>query len=227
MNKVVYLLLIAIYGCTPIMNASDMAHYDKVSKVPIYCNNNDECELKWGRAILWISENSHWKIRNQTDNLITTEGPFDTTYVAYIVNKVPLGDGAYQIKIQAGCGNIFGCIPSDIELKSQFVEFVNQQYFEKYRLYDTTYTNEPIDLTPVDKSEIHNIGEKELFVIYDSINIYAEPKFSQNIVSTSHKSNKLIAIAENVNWFKIKIDQEKFGWVSKNWVNESQPTAVQ
>jgi len=115
------LSLIFAGGCaTP----AQRAKLQQIANQPIYCEKGNDCEVKWGRAILWISNNSYWKIRQQTDNLITTEGPFNKTKASYVVNKTPLGGGRYQITMRLGCGNPFGCVPSTLSLKASFVKFV-------------------------------------------------------------------------------------------------------
>lgn len=106
------------------MSVAERARLTEIAGTSIYCQGKDDCEVKWGRAILWVSNNSHWKIRNQTDSLITTEGPFDSLYAAYSVNKVPLGNAKYQIIMKLGCGNMFGCVPKVLVLKADFVKSV-------------------------------------------------------------------------------------------------------
>lgn len=210
-------LMVFISGCAT-RPTYDSAYYHRVANTPIYCSGTDDCEVKWGRAILWISDNSHWKIRNQSDSLITTEGPFDTVYAAYSVNKIPFGGGKYQIRMQAGSGNPFGCVPSVVELKADFVEFVSQENFEKLRKYEVDYSAEPINLTPVDESEIKEISPKNIIVKFDSIKIYGKPGFVDEVISSVNKSHKLTAIAENNGWYKVKIEDGTEGWVAKSWV---------
>jgi hypothetical protein len=90
----------------------------------VVCSGKDDCEVKWASAIRWVQDNSHWKMRNVTDSLVTTEGPFDSTYAAYQISKFPLGGGAYEIEFRAGCGNLFGCVPSILELTASFKSIV-------------------------------------------------------------------------------------------------------
>lgn len=93
----------------------------------IVCAKGDDCEAKWGRAITWVVRNSEWKIQTQTENIIQTFGPstqFNSTANAFTVNKVPLGEGRYEITIGAGCGNLFGCIPDPMVQKASFNGFV-------------------------------------------------------------------------------------------------------
>jgi len=91
---------------------------------PITCSQGQDCEVKWGRALLWVQDNSRWKIRIANDTLITTEGPRDTTDAAYEISKVLAEKGMYSISFHAWCGNRFGCFPSILELQASFVNFV-------------------------------------------------------------------------------------------------------
>lgn len=209
------LIFILSSGCAT-MSATDKAYYQGAANSPIYCSGTDDCEVKWGRAILWVSQNSHWKIRNQTDNLITTEGPFDTVYAAYSINKVPLGKGKYQILMRAGCGNPFGCVPSILQLKADFITFVSP---ESVNTYGTNNNVDIGDTAPIDQSEVKEIIAQSLSVKYDSIKIYTEPGFNSTPIANSEKGSVLTAIAENLNWYKVKIEENKFGWIAKSWVD--------
>src|SRR3989442_15490638 len=72
----------------------------------IICVMGDDCDVKWGRAIAWVSRNSHWKIQTQTDNLIQTFTPVGSSAASgFLVNKVPLGNGQYQIVMSSACDN--------------------------------------------------------------------------------------------------------------------------
>ena len=201
------------------MSASDKAYYQRVANSPIYCSDADDCEVKWGRAILWVSQNSHWKIRNQSDNLITTEGPFDSVYAAYCINKVPLGKGKYRIMMRAGCGNPFGCVPSTLQLKANFVEFVSQKTFDRY---DTSYTTNFNKIAPNDQSEVKEIIPKNFTIKYESIKIYAEPGFNSSPIADTQKDSVVTALAESSYWYKVKIKENSFGWVAKSWVTVSE-----
>ena len=208
--------LILLSGCAT-MSASDKTYYQQAANSPIYCSDADDCEVKWGRAILWVSQNSHWKIRNQSDSLITTEGPFDTVYAAYSINKVPLGKGNYQIMMRAGCGNPFGCVPSTLQLKANFVESVSPESIKTYDNY-TSCSTDLGDTVSLDQSEVTEISPKSLTVKYDSIKVYAEPGFNSTPITSSEKGSTLTALAENSGWYKVKVEDKKSGWVAKNWV---------
>lgn len=92
---------------------------------PIWCDAKD-CEVKWARATQWLQDNSHWKIRNATETLLTTEGPLGSTFTAYEVTKFPVNHGVYEIRFRAGCVNQgLGCHPDITQATAAFKQFVN------------------------------------------------------------------------------------------------------
>jgi len=120
------LLVLGLSGCP--------AHWERIhaenealkarAAEPVYCQGAEDCEFRWGRALQWITANSSWKIRQQTDVLITTEGPMGTARNAYIVQKVPLGSGRYEIEMQTWCDNVVYCLPGVPEARAAFGEYV-------------------------------------------------------------------------------------------------------
>ncbi len=75
------------------------------------CEGKEDCELKWARAVQWITKNSSFRIRIMNDLLIETfpsAGNYNM-YAAYRVSKVPLGQQRYRLELESGCGNLFGC----------------------------------------------------------------------------------------------------------------------
>lgn len=115
-----FLFLSACATSTP----QQKAKWELDASRPVTCLQGPDCEAKWGRALIWVQDHSRWKLRIANDTLITTEGPFDSTDAAYSITKVLTGKGTYSIVFRAGCGNVFGCVPSILELQASFVNFV-------------------------------------------------------------------------------------------------------
>jgi hypothetical protein len=91
----------------------------------ISCQGGPDCEYKWSRAMQWIQANSEWKFRTVTENLMTTEGPMETTKPAYEVTRIATGDGKnYRITMRAWCG-AGNCVRRILQLRSDFVDFVS------------------------------------------------------------------------------------------------------
>jgi PBP1b-binding outer membrane lipoprotein LpoB len=109
-------------------NLEDDKKYAAEAAKPIICQNKKDCELKWERAVAWVVSNSEWKIQTQTDNLIQTFGPEeDSTSTAFLISKVPLSNGRYQITITADCGRRGLCIPERTWAKAMFGRYVSQK----------------------------------------------------------------------------------------------------
>lgn len=92
---------------------------------PVVCTSDRDCRVKWSRAIAWVSQNSAYKFKTQTDFLIQTMGPLsDDTSSAFTITRTANADGTATIDFAAGCDNFLGCIPSVLEEKASFVHFV-------------------------------------------------------------------------------------------------------
>lgn len=111
-------------GCVT-MTPEQQAQLQRDAAIQITCTKGDDCDEKWSRAVAWISQNSSYKIQTQTDSLIQTFTPTGgTTSNGFLVNKVALGKGTYQITMSSACDNPFGCIPDAQTLRASFNPFV-------------------------------------------------------------------------------------------------------
>lgn len=124
-RKSLLLVLISLLvGCTSMdnwgMSPQQIAEVERNAAMSVTCDGASDCELKWARALDWVQRNSRWKLRVATEMVITTEGPLDTTDAAFEITKYPRGGGHYEIRFRAGCGNVFGCVPSLKQLQADF-----------------------------------------------------------------------------------------------------------
>lgn len=112
------------FDCDPARTrAREQALLDRANRI-IPCSAGNDCEYKWSRAMQWLQNNSSWKFRTVTDNLLTTEGPLDTAKPAYEVTRIPQGDGKnYQITMRAWCG-AGDCEDLILNLRASFVDYV-------------------------------------------------------------------------------------------------------
>lgn len=125
MKKILELIgLVLVIGCAG-MTPQQQETYSSTANTPLYCQGGEDCEVKWGAALQWILQNSYWKVRTQSESLIQTEGPLDTVYLAYQVQKIPIGNNRYEITMNLGCGNPFTCVPNPLQAKADFVSFVS------------------------------------------------------------------------------------------------------
>lgn len=92
---------------------------------PFICENKAQCDLFWQRAQVWIAQNSTYKIQTATDTVIQTYGPLGSRVdLAFQITRIPNADGSAQIKMSAGCANIFGCRPDKFGAILEFRGFV-------------------------------------------------------------------------------------------------------
>ena len=117
-----FLLLTA---CAPQMTPEQKTAMAVAANRPITCKAGKDCEEKWSRAVQWVKQNSTYKFQTLSDNLIQTYGPFDSDpRSAFSITKVAEGHNKYTIDFSAACDNWIGCIPSVIELKISFINYV-------------------------------------------------------------------------------------------------------
>lgn len=115
------LLLAACDTLTPAQKAALTAQASR----PVFCVSDLDCRVKWSRAVEWVSEYSVYKFRTQTDLVIETMGPaHDDPWPAFMITRTVNADGTSTINFDGDCGNIFACIPSVLEEKASFVQFV-------------------------------------------------------------------------------------------------------
>lgn len=96
-----------------------------ISVPPVTCQGKEDCELKWGRSLKWVSDNVRYRIESANDMMIQTKGPIRYSVDAAVsLVKIPKGDGVYTIEFDAGCDNMFGCQPSVDAMRASFFQFV-------------------------------------------------------------------------------------------------------
>ncbi len=127
MKILVIALTVLIAGCAteyrnPYLDGSYSysAGNTTASTLPVKCKDKPDCDSKWSRAQIWISNNSAWKIQTMSDSIIQTYGPDNSTRAGFIATRRINPDGSGEINITANCGNWVGCMPSTRESESQF-----------------------------------------------------------------------------------------------------------
>jgi hypothetical protein len=114
----------ALIGCVT-TTPEQQATMEKDAAQKVTCTKGHDCEVKWGRAITWISQNSQWKIQTQNENTIQTETAAGGSPAShFLVNKVLRRNGVYEITMMSGCDNFIGCEPDATYLKASFNRFV-------------------------------------------------------------------------------------------------------
>lgn len=101
----------------------------KAKDVSITCKEQQECASKWAKALLWVTNNSVFKLRIANESIIVTEGPIDdfvySTDSAFAINKIPNGSGGATFIFKSYCANRFGCHPTKEIHLVNFADFVN------------------------------------------------------------------------------------------------------
>lgn len=90
----------------------------------VTCQTGPDCDAKWSRALSWVIANSAWRLQIQSERLIRTAGPYDSVSAAFTIVREDLGDGRQRIRFGASCGNMFGCVPSVLQLQASFNTYV-------------------------------------------------------------------------------------------------------
>ena len=93
----------------------------------IRCTAGPDCDAKWVRARQWITDNSKYPIKVDTDTEISTvtRTQFRDPALIVTVNKFLRKDGTFDITLRAGCGLLFGaCQPSIGEAQGSFARYV-------------------------------------------------------------------------------------------------------
>lgn len=132
-----HLMIVAalfLSGCASAPTPEQDAAMRRDSAREVTCAGQDECAVKWGRAVAWILDNSAYRIQMQNEDMIQTAGPMpDRVELALVVNKVPLGNGRYRFELRGGCDNMFGCSPTLDYAKAYFVRQVEDN--QKHRAW--------------------------------------------------------------------------------------------
>ena len=126
MRPLILIAALLLTGCTTPQQRLEFAmqrlEIDRQAARPVTCTAGEDCEVKWGRALQWVLDNSAYKLQTQSDALLSTFGPFpNDPRPAYSISKVATGGGNYVIDFRGGCDNIFGCQPTLLEGKASFV----------------------------------------------------------------------------------------------------------
>ncbi len=97
----------------------------EVAKLPVTCEGEKDCEVKWARAMKWAKRKGKTGIATQTTSLIKTNPSANlSTDAAFTIAKVETSPGNYRFDFAVDCDDDFGCVPPRLELKDSFVEYV-------------------------------------------------------------------------------------------------------
>src|SRR5262249_42568803 len=93
---------------------------------PITCTAGPDCEIKWSRALAWVTQNST-KIAIQSETVIQATGPTDSgSYPVYTVNRTAGANGTYEILFDCRCNGTGDCGLLVSETRARFEKFVTE-----------------------------------------------------------------------------------------------------
>lgn len=121
--KVITLAAAAMaYGCA--LNADEAVGVKpelvEAWRVPVTCNNADQCKLYWQRAQAWVATNSLIRVQIANDVVIATgNSMMNSTTRSYSVVREPRADGSALISFDTTCRNSLGC-----EGESKYIQAV-------------------------------------------------------------------------------------------------------
>jgi hypothetical protein len=131
MGAAVAIIAGSLSGCANLPTVDESALGAPVPKgpvAPVTCASKPECDLKWSRALIWVTKNSPFRLQIANDVMIQTmhdETLNNSTDPMFTVVKTPLGNGSFEITFDGGCTNPFGCIPSVAASRATFAAFFN------------------------------------------------------------------------------------------------------
>jgi hypothetical protein len=110
--------------------ATQPSYYSVPTAAAPTCQGKEDCELRWTRAVQWINANSRLSIRMMNDTVIETHAGFGdaSALTGFRVTRVPLGDGKYQLQIDAACANVFICVPPPNDAALRLMTYINSGY---------------------------------------------------------------------------------------------------
>lgn len=119
-SLVVIGVLALMAGCAPRPDPASSAEALK----PVHCEGQDQCNKYWSAAQVWVAQNSVYPVQIVTDTLIQTARPkLNDVDLAFIITKEKVGNG-YDIVINGGCANMFGCQPHPMTAAASFKRYV-------------------------------------------------------------------------------------------------------
>jgi hypothetical protein len=125
MTKIILAIAIvaSLSGCvSQAERASNQAAMNE--SVPV-CETTKQCDVAWSAATTWVTEHCAMKLQTVTDSLLQTyNSPPDSPQISCRVLKERGPTGRSAIRINVGCANIFGCVPSSVDSVLAFGSFV-------------------------------------------------------------------------------------------------------
>ncbi|MEQ8953420.1 MAG: hypothetical protein RL120_04740 [Gammaproteobacteria bacterium] len=114
--------ILLLSGCS---SADRQARLDEFNRTIPTCRGVGECTAKWNAARAWVVANADFELRSNTDSRIDTLNSDSTRAgTAIQVDRVPVGDGSFQIVVDVECFAAYGC-PNELDMAIEFNRAIN------------------------------------------------------------------------------------------------------
>ena len=92
----------------------------------VECRAGKDCEVKWGKAILFVKAYSEEPIHSINNYRITTSRPKDRgNILSFEVTKIANSGNSYQIILEVWCHSLIACEDDPVKAAETFVNYVN------------------------------------------------------------------------------------------------------
>ncbi|MEN4831741.1 PDZ domain-containing protein [Pantoea vagans] len=120
---IVLLSFILLSGC--VSGEQRKAQQDQMNKTVPTCASQKQCDAAWSAARQWVTQNCGMKIQNYSADYIETYNSLpNSASTACQVAKNLQPNGVSTLNITVSCGNMFGCVPNQVDSVLAFNKFV-------------------------------------------------------------------------------------------------------
>ncbi|EGT5705066.1 PDZ domain-containing protein [Cronobacter malonaticus] len=115
--------IILLTGC--VSEKQRNAQQEQMNKTVPTCASQKQCDAAWSAARQWVTQNCGMKIQNYSADYIETYNSLpNSPSTACQVTKNLQPSGVNTLNITVSCGNIFGCVPNQVDSVLAFNKFV-------------------------------------------------------------------------------------------------------
>lgn len=216
-NSLLALLVIVVaLSCTTIPNNGVQKKNPSETDYGSYPSNFEEIVKEYYDRVLFDPYSAHYKVLGEPFRGYYVPPTLFLDYKEYVGYVVPV-----RINAKNRYGAYVGAEEKGLIIRNNEVIYtVPLSYFGNIQLRPITDTTlVPIDdISPNDNSKVNLVSDKYVLVKFDKISAYSGPGFKNNIILDLTKGTKLEIIAETDFWYKIRLNYNEEGWVSKQWV---------
>lgn len=92
------------------VSPATQAKMDEFERTIPSCADVEQCQAKWRMATAWVEANSDFGIRSASDTrIVSTTNIASDSGIGIVVERIPVADGGFQIKVEMECLSGYGC----------------------------------------------------------------------------------------------------------------------